>query len=809
MRKLSCLLLFSVLTIAANAADLPDGRLAYQHPPKAVADVLSSAPTPDLIVSPTGDRVVLVDYTRHPPISELAQPMLRLAGLRINPVVNGPHRRRYNTGLRLLTVEGAREMKIALPPNALPGTPRWSPDGKRLAFTNTVANGIELWIADASTAKANKVPGVVINAVMGAPLLWIDSRTLLVNTVPAKRGPVPPAPKAPAGPNVQESSGKPAPARTYQDLLQNPYDEVLFEYYATSQLAFVDVQTGRVTPVGKPAIFDSAEASPDGEHVLVARIVRPYTYLLPYPMFAKEVEVWSRTGIVERKIASLPVEDHVPIEGVPVGPREWEWRSDAPATVVWAEALDEGNPKKKVPHRDRVMTLSAPFKGEPTEFSKVEHRYAGLTYGEKGFALLRDYDRDRRWVRVFAVNLDQRGAAPKLIWSRSIRDRYADAGTPVMRTLPNGHEVVQQHGNSIFLVGAGASDKGDLPFVDSFDLVTLKSERLFRSAEQTYEEPVALVTADGSKFITRYETPSDPPNFFVRKAGSSDKVALTKFTDPAAHLRGIKKQLVRYKRADGVDLSFTLYLPPDYKEGQRLPTIVWAYPLEYNDASTAGQVSGSQFRFTLPAGISHLFLLTQGYAILDNTTMPVIGDPETMNNTYVEQIVASAKAAIDKAVEMGVTDPNRVGVGGHSYGAFMTANLLAHSDLFKAGVARSGAYNRTLTPFGFQSERRTFWEAPDMYMKVSPFAHANKINEPVLLIHGEADDNSGTFPVQSERMYQALKGNGATVRYVTLPHEAHGYIARESVEHTLWEMIQWFDKWVKNAPAASHSGAAK
>jgi dipeptidyl aminopeptidase/acylaminoacyl peptidase len=333
-------------------------------------------------------------------------------------------------------------------------------------------------------------------------------------------------------------------------------------------------------------------------------------------------------------------------------------------------------------------------------------------------------------------------------------------------------------------------------------LTTHESRRLFQSADKTYESFVALLSDDASRFVTRFETPDDPPNLFIRDSAQPEaKTALTHFPDPAPQLRGITKQLVTYKRNDGVGLSFTLYLPPGYTPGQRLPTIVWAYPLEYNDAATAGQVSGSQYRFTLIGGISHLFLLTQGYAILDNATMPVIGDPETMNNTYVEQIVASAKAAIDKAAEMGVTDPNRVGVGGHSYGAFMTANLLAHSDLFKAGVARSGAYNRTLTPFGFQSERRTFWEAPEMYMKVSPFAFANKIKTPILLIHGEADDNSGTFPVQSERMYQAIKGNGGTVRYVTLPYEAHGYVGLESVEHTLWEMITWYDRWVKNAGA--------
>ena len=379
----------------------------------------------------------------------------------------------------------------------------------------------------------------------------------------------------------------------------------------------------------------------------------------------------------------------------------------------------------------------------------------------------------------------------------------------MLRQLPSGRRAILQSGNYIYLTGAGASPEGDRPFLDRLDLTTLKSERLFRSDDKSYETVVALLDDQGSKFITRYESSSEPPNYFARTAGQSEKKALTNFVDPMPQLRSIKKELIKYKRADGVDLSFTLYLPPDYKAGTRLPALVWAYPLEYTDAGTAGQVSGSTNRFTTIGGPSHLFLLLAGYAILNDATMPVIGDPETMNNTYVEQIVASAKAAIDKADELGYIDRNRVGVGGHSYGAFMTANLLAHSDLFKAGIARSGAYNRTLTPFGFQSERRTFWEAPEMYFKVSPFMWAHKIKEPILLIHGEADNNSGTHPIQSDRFYQALKGNGGNVRYVTLPLESHGYQGRESTEHVIWETITWMDKYVKQAPATVSREIAK
>jgi dipeptidyl aminopeptidase/acylaminoacyl peptidase len=797
-------LLFAM--VVGYAADAPQtsgpAKPLYRKPPKVITDILESPAPPITLVSPTRDHVLVIDSMRHPPIADLAQPMLRIAGLRINPATNGRHHPPRHIGLRMITIADGKETRLATPANAWLSVPVWSPDGRRFAFTNTTANTIQLWIGDAARGELRRIAEVAINSTYGEPVQWMaGSSDLLVQVVPAHRGAPPAESKAPTGPTIQESAGKPAPVRTYEDLLQNAHDEDLFEYYVRSQLALVDARSGKLREIGSPAIFDRVAPSPDGRHILVARIVRPYSYLLPAEDFAKEVEVWDRNGKLEYKLAKLPTAELVPIEGVLTGPRDYQWVATEPASLVWAEALDGGDPKNKVPYRDHLLLLPAPFTGIPVDWVKLEQRFVNILFGEKnGLALVHDYDRDRRWVRTLEISLERPGEPPKLIWERSIRDRYKDPGFPVMRTLPDGQEVILQQERTIYLEGAGASPKGDFPFLDRFDLTTRESTRLFQSADKTYESFVALLSDDAARFVTRFETPDDPPNLFIRDSAKPEaKTALTHFPDPAPQLRGITKQLVTYKRNDGVGLSFTLYLPPGYKPGQRLPTIVWAYPLEYNDAATAGQVSGSQYRFTLIGGISHLFLLTQGYAILDNATMPVIGDPETMNNTYVEQIVASAKAAIDKATEMGVTDPNRVGVGGHSYGAFMTANLLAHSNLFKAGVARSGAYNRTLTPFGFQSERRTFWEAPEMYMKVSPFAFANQIKTPILLIHGEADDNSGTFPIQSERMYQAIKGNGGTVRYVTLPFEAHGYVGLESVEHTLWEMITWYDRWVKNA----------
>ena len=776
----------------------------YKKPPKEVLDILNAPVTPGASVSPTRDNVILATGLRYPPLADLAQPMLRLAGERINPAANSPHRFQYSVALTLKRIADASEVEIDVPSGAKITDINWSEDGKHFAFLNTTPNRVELWVGDSNSGKIHNVEGVQINSVIGNPLTWLpDNRTLLVQLVSPARGPAPATPLVPEAPNTQESSGRPGPIRTYEDMLKTPHDEELFEYYATSQLALVDPASGKVTTIGQAAIFEDVDPAPDGQHVLVTRLHRPFSYLFPDFAFPKEVEVWDTKGKLVYKLASLPLEDQVPIDGVITGPRSARWRPTEPATLVWVKALDNGDPKKKVAHRDQILMLKAPFTAQPVEIFKTEQRFSGGAFTDKGLFFISDYDRDTRQVRTFIIDPDKPEAAAKLIWNRNQQDRYNDPGTPITHAV-NGQRAIMQNGDSIFLAGSGASPEGDRPFLDRFDLQTLKSERLFRSNANAYETLVALLDDNAKQIVTRRESPIEAPNYFIRSTAADGlSHALTKFPDPTPQLRGIKKQLVTYKRADGVQCSFTLYLPPNYKEGTKLPTVVWAYPLEFNDASTAGQVSGSTQRATSIIGPSHLFFLLEGYAVLDNATMPVVGTPETVNNTYVEQIVMSAKAAIDKAVEMGVTDPDRVGVGGHSYGAFMTANLLAHSDLFRAGIARSGAYNRTLTPFGFQNERRTLWEAPDLYLKVSPFMFASKINEPLLMIHGEADDNSGTFPIQSERMYQALKGNGATVRLVMLPHEAHGYAGRESIEHVLYEMISWFDKYVKNAPPRS------
>lgn len=777
----------------------------YKQPPKEIMDVLNAPAIPSTSISPSREVIAMFEPLRYPPIADLAQPMLRLAGTRINPNNNAPHLQGYSVKLTLKNISDGRETSVSLPMNVKISSPQWSPDGRYIAFGNITATGVELWLVDTATAKAKRLGSYYVNTAFGE-YGWEGSTHLSVTLVPTGRGPAPPYRDiVPVAPNIQETTGRRGAVATVQDLLRSPNDEKLYDYYAASQLALIGLD-GKAKYVGSPAIFDDATFSPDGRYVLVSRVVRPYSYLYPSSRFPKKVEIWDSTGKVVQSLPDQPLLDNIVSGGVQTGPRGYSWIPIEGSTLSWTEALDGGNPKTKAAYRDKVMTLAAPFNGTANELLRTEHRFQGRSFGEKdGVMIYYDFNRDTQKRRIFLTNY-RNTSGTKVIADLNINDRYNDIGQPVMRVQPNGVSLIRQNGEEIFLIGTGASPKGDRPFLRRLNLRTLEISEVFRSSMDEYESFAALGSDDGSVYFTRKESSVEPSNIYwhQRCPPNTNCLAIfdkkiTDFKDPVPQLRAIKKQLVQYKRADGVDLSFTLYLPPGYKEGTRLPTVAWAYPESFTDGALAGQVAGSTNRFTQIGGISHLFFLLNGYAVMDNVSMPIVGPPETKNDTFIKQIVDSAAAAIDKGVEMGVVDRDRVGVGGHSYGAFMTANLLAHSDLFRSGIARSGAYNRTLTPFGFQDETRNFWEATKIYTDVSPFYFANKINEPLLMIHGEADNNQGTFPIQSERLFAAISGLGGTARLVMLPFEAHGYSAKESTEHTLYEMITWFDKYVKNA----------
>jgi dipeptidyl aminopeptidase/acylaminoacyl peptidase len=740
-----------------------------------------------------------------PSIAEVSAPELRLAGLRINPDNYGPSRGGSYDGLAFRELDGTERPVSGLPTDPRITDVRWSPDGTHVAFLNTREDRIELWVLEVASGEARRLLDRPVNAAFyGAPYDWVDDQTLVVRTVPEGHGAPPEAPGVPSGPVIQETTGEAAPARTYQDLLEDPHDEAVFEHYTTAQLVRVGLD-GAGTELGEPDMIRSVQASPDGRYLLAETTHRPFSYLVPAYRFPTRIEVWDREGAVVHELADLPLQEQVPTAfgSVPIGPRSVSWRADEPATLAWTEALDEGDAGMEAEERDRVFTLAAPFDGEPTAIATLPLRFGGVYWSDEGFALVAESWFATRQVRMYEVDPDDPGE-PEVLLEYSMEDRYANPGRPLTTTSAWGTPVLRttDGGRTLFMTGQGASPEGNRPFLRTLDRETGETEELFRSTEPYYEMPVALVDEEEGLLLTRRETTTEPPNFWLRDLDGGDAEPVTDFPHPYPELADIQAQVVEYEREDGVPLTAKLYLPPGYdaEEDGPLPTFVWAYPTEFKSADAAGQRSDSPYQFKSVSYWGAVPYVTRGYAVLDDASMPIIGEgEEEPNDTFRDQLVANAQAAIDEGVRRGVVDPDRVAIGGHSYGAFMTGNLLAHSDLFRAGVARSGAYNRTLTPFGFQREERLFWEAPEIYFGMSPFMHADKVDEPILLIHGAADNNSGTFPIQSIRFYNAVKGLGGTARLVMLPAESHGYAARESLLHMLWETDRWLDEYVKNA----------
>lgn len=781
----------------------------WQSPPEDILEVMYAPRLPWVWTSPTGEYMLLADPVLYPPLSELAGPMHKLAGMRVNPANNGYHGRHGGTSPRLVRIDDGSVTALDLPAEAELLGVTWTVDGKSFALTVSFPDRIGLWIG-ATDGRVNEVGDVALNPLTGSPVSWLpDQERLLIRRVP-ERGPAPPEPPIPAGPEIMEGAGASARS-TYEarNLLETAHDDALFDHFVTHELVIYDPGSGAFDLVGEPATYGEVDFSPDGNYILVERLVKPWSHEVAWWRFAREIEVWDNTGERVATVASLPVADAVPVHGVPVGPRSVAWRPTAPHSLFWVEALDGGDPVAEATHRDRLMRLDAPFSREAEELFKAEHRilpWRNAWGDDDGLLMLTQRERIRRWVYVWLLDVDE-GTA-RLWYDLDEDDRYNDPGDPLYRPLPNGQWVMRQNNGSVYFTGSGATEQGDRPFLDLRDLETGETERLFRCEPDRYEYFVAFA-GDEDHFVLRSESPSDVPNYYVATFGEEieatqgeatraiEREAITQFKDPTPQLRKIEKRLVHYEREDGVPLSFQLHLPPGYEEGAALPTVVYAYPLEYSGATTAGQVRGSTQRFMRIWGASHLYFLLRGYAVLDRTAMPMIGDPETTYDTFVPQLVADAEAAVNKAVDMGIADPGRIGIIGHSHGGLMVANLLAHSDLFRAGIARSGSYNKTNQPFGFQSERRSLFKARDVYIQVSPTFFADQVDEPVLIIHGNDDSNPGTLTFQSEVFYEAVRGSGGTARLVLLPYEDHGYRAKESIEHVLWEQLRWFDMYVK------------
>ncbi|XP_061350120.1 probable glutamyl endopeptidase, chloroplastic isoform X3 [Gastrolobium bilobum] len=828
---------------AATSLDYEDestSGVKYRDPPPDIKDIVDAPPVPALSFSPRRDKIIFLKRRALPPLADLARPEEKLAGIRIDGNCNSRSRMSFYTGVGIHQILpdgtlGPETEVHGFPDGAKINFVSWSPDGWHLSFSirvneeNSDSSKFRVWIADVETGKARPLfqsPNVHLNAVFDN-YVWVGNSSLLVSTIPSSRGAPPKKPLVPGGPKVQSNEEKNIiQVRTFQDLLKDEYDEDLFDYYATSQLVLASLD-GTTKDIGPPAVYTSMDPSPDHKYILISSIHRPYSFIVPCGRFPKKVELWSADGKVVRELCDLPLAEDIPIafNSVRKGMRSINWRADKPSSLYWVETQDGGDAKVEISPRDIVYAQPAePLEGEqPVILHKLDLRYGGISWCDDSLALVYESWYKTRRIRTWVISPRSQDVTPHILFDRSSEDVYSDPGSPMMRRTQAGTYIIAKikkdsdERRYIILNGNGATPEGNVPFLDLFDINTGNKERIWESNKEKYYETVVALMSDQEegdldldklKILTSKESKTENTQYYFVSWPDKKLVQITNFPHPYPQLTSLQKEMVRYQRKDGVQLTATLYLPPDYDPSRDgpLPCLVWSYPGEFKSKDAAGQVRGSPNEFAGIGPTSALLWLARRFAILSGPTIPIIGEgDEEANDRYVEQLVASAEAAVEEVIRRGVAHPKKIAVGGHSYGAFMTANLLAHAPhLFCCGVARSGAYNRTLTPFGFQNEDRTLWEATNTYVEMSPFMSANKIKKPILLIHGEEDNNSGTLTMQSDRFFNALKGHGALCRLVILPYESHGYTARESIMHVLWETDRWLHKYcVSNSSDAS------
>jgi len=799
--------LLSITLIAITIVASAQKSAIYQKPPKEILDLVDVSRAPSVLMDDDKSQMVLLYRNAYKSIEELSKEEMRLGGLRIDPKTNIGSRVTYINNVKLKKLD-QKEAKIVqvkgLPENPKLTNFKWSPDQSKIALTNTTAEGVELWVLDIESASVSKITEAHLNANIGNVIHWFeDGASLLVKMISKNRKPLINTKTAvPTGPTISVNDGKKAQNRTYQDLLKNKNDEHNFEQLAMSEIHKVSLD-GSSKKWLRANLYRELTFSPDGNYVMAVTINKPFSYLVPYGRFPSKTTIYTKEGAEVETVLDVPLIEDLPqgFMAVRPGKRNFSWRNDKPSTLTYVMALDEGDPAIKVEYRDEMFELKAPFKSNGKSILKTINRFYNVQWGSDQVAIAYDYWWNSRNTKTYLFNPSDASKAPIVIYDRNYQDRYSDPGGFIMERNDMGSMVLTIANNQAFSIGDGYTKDGQFPFVDQLNLKSRKKKRIYQSAYTDKVEDISNYDPKKKKLLVRIESPTEYPNYYFRMIGGKQIDQITHFENPFKSLQNVDKEVISYTREDGIELSGTLYLPIGYDKNkkEKAPMIMWAYPTEFKDKSSAGQNTKNPNEFTYPYYGSMVYWVTRGYIVLDDASFPIIGDgDEEPNDSFRKQLVANAKAAIDAVDELGYLDRDRVAVGGHSYGAFMVANLLSHSDLFAAGIARSGAYNRTLTPFGFQSEERNYWEAPEIYNGMSPFMHAEKMNEPLLLVHGEADNNSGTYPMQSERYFNALKGLGATVRLVILPKESHGYRSKESILHLLWEQDQWLEKHVKN-----------
>ncbi|WP_396188814.1 prolyl oligopeptidase family serine peptidase [Flavobacterium sp.] len=797
----------ALATIVSLNWSIAQENVTFQKPSKSILDLADYQRAPSVSMDNKKEYMLLTYRNTYKTLDDLNQEELRLGGLRINPITNISSTVTYINNLKIRKISDKNELQVkGIPENAKITNVSWSPNENKIAFTNTTTKGVELWIIDVPNQIARKITEDNLNANLGSPYTWHNNNELLIKVLPKNRPTLIDTKKdLPTGPTVSTSDGSKSQNRTYQDLLKNKTDETNFDIITTSELYLITT-SGETKLFKSAAIYAGESFSPDGNYIMLTTIQKPYSYIVPMSRFPQKSIVYDLNGKEIKVVNEVPLTEIMPkgFSSVRAGKRNMAWRPDVAATLFFVEALDGGDQAKQVEFRDEVYTWQAPFNQNPVSLLKTKQRFGGMTWGNENYAIVYDSWYDTRNAKTYLINPSNPNQAPQIIFDRNSQDIYSDPGNFETRKNQFNRFVLAIENDKGYLIGDGFTKQGQFPFIAEFNLKTFENKKIYTSTyKDKKEDLISIEDLKKGDVLVMIQSKNEYPNYFIRNIKSKNKLTpITSFTNPFESIKNVYKEVIKYKRKDGVELSGTLYLPSGYDKTtkkEKLPLLIWAYPEEFKDKNSAGQVNKNPNEFTFPNYGSFVYWVTKGYAVLDDASFPIIGEGKTEpNDTFISQLVDNAEAAINAVDQLGYINRNKVGIGGHSYGAFMTANLLTHSKLFACGIARSGAYNRTLTPFGFQSEQRNYWDIPAIYNEMSPFMNADKMKTPLLLVHGDADNNPGTFTLQSERYFQALKGLGAPVRLVLLPKESHGYAAKDNILHLLWEQEQFLDKYLKN-----------
>ena len=841
----------SWILIAAAALPFSAPAPAFQEEQLQSSYIMPPAPITDYInrdknlasldrISPGGNYFLIPSTTELSTAELMSQKIYRLAMLKVTPATNREldHSTYGIYALKIFSLKDKTSRQVKLPPDSFFSDMVWSPDGKKIAFLAHLPNGTQVWIADAETGTAEALSDAPVMATIAARpqsgrssatpsrmLQWTSDGSLVTLLVPSNRGAEPVLNPVPAGPIVRHSLDKPTPTRTLPFLLRTPHDADLFRYYTTAQPAIL--ARGRAPQIiGAPAMYLSISVSPDGKYLLTDRIIEPFSYLVGYDAFPHQYEVMDIAGNILATVSKAPAELALRRDGDAGGadlPRDLAWRPDGKGlSFIMTEPRDKKaeGAQEASERQERIMLLELPFAMDRAKvLVSSARRISEVSYSRDGryvFATLAERPRagGKRLQDIAAYDLTSE-PPQAFVLAKGIdpEDVVNLPGTLMTRTTGNGigYAAVSADGQAGFLESPGhKADFKPRPFIDRVIIRTGEKRRVFEGSADMYERPLAALDGDLTHLIVSRESSRKAPDSYLwTNEGFGEN--LTNNKDPYPDLTACKRIDFEFQRSDGVTVHGRISLPLNYKEGTRVPAVFWDYPREYGTSEeyARGAITSRNNNAYTPLSFlrwSDLWL-TQGYALV-YTDIPILGKATAYNDNYLTHLLDSVYGAIRKLDQMGLIDMDRLGHGGHSYGAFATANLLAHSPFFKAGIAGDGAYNRTLTPMTFQQERRYFWEATTTYLEMSPFFYADQINAPLLMYHGGDDDNSGTYLIQSERMMQALTGLGKKAVLYIYPFEAHSPRCKETYLDIWARWIDWFDKYVKNPAQAKEKAAA-